>query len=144
MKRFILLTTVIILVSSCKKNKEVNSLQWLIGKWERTNNSDTTKTTYEIWNKNLSGTSITIKDGDTIFIENFSIVKTEDKKYLQISGMNGQPSFFEFTNENDNSFTCVNPQNQFPKKISYNLENNQLHSKVENNDFSVDFLFKKI
>ena len=143
MKPFILLLTLLFLSVSCKVEKKFEKPKWLIGKWERINNQDSTKATFEIWDANFNGVSITIKDKDTIFKEELKLIETEDNKYFQIIGFDKQPTFFEFTNQTSTSFTCENPQIPFPRKITYALKENQLQSIVANDDFSVEFLFEK-
>ncbi len=144
MKHFFLFITISLLYFSCTSEKKFEKPKWLIGKWERINKSDVTKETHEIWNNNFKGQSISIRDNDTIFSEQMQIIAIDNKKYFQITGIDGKPTFFEFIQENENSFTCVNLQNQFPEKIYYLFKDDNLINELSNADFKIDFIFKKI
>ncbi|CAM1345391.1 hypothetical protein [Tenacibaculum amylolyticum] len=139
--RYLFLFSILIICLSCS-NKSENP-DFLVGKWKRVNN-ETGKNTYEIWNSNFSGLGYTLKDKDTVFKEDLNIVKLDGSTYLQVKGVNENPTFFKITELSKNSFTCYNNKNEFPKKISYWLENKQLYAKVSNDDFAIDFIFEKM
>ncbi len=143
MNRVFLFLAIFFIVISCKYQKKYEKPQWIIGKWQRINNEDSTKITYEIWNTNFSGISFTIRDKDTVFVEEMDLVEIDEKKYFQIKGIDGKPTYFEFTEETEKSFICENSMNQFPKKIVYRLEDENLVTKVANEDFVIDFIFEK-
>ncbi|SNR14035.1 hypothetical protein [Tenacibaculum jejuense] len=131
----------LLIIVSCKQ--EVTNPDFLIGKWKRVNNENS-KETFEIWNQNFSGIGYSLQEKDTVFKENLAIIEIQGNKYLQVTGVNQRPTLFEFTELTKNSFTCKNPSNEFPKLISYWLENNQLKAKVANDDFAIDFVFDRI
>lgn len=139
--RYLFLFSILIICLSCS-NKSQNP-DFLIGKWKRVNN-EKGKNTYEIWNKNFSGLGYTLKDNDTLFKEDLSIVTLDGNTYLQVIGVNKNPTYFRITELTKSSFTCQNNKNEFPKKISYWLENKKLNAKVSNDDFAIDFVFEKM
>ncbi|WP_299162879.1 hypothetical protein [uncultured Tenacibaculum sp.] len=141
--RYYLFILTCILFFSCQTKKKNNKPNWLFGKWERINEKPD-KSTFDFWNKDLTGIGFTLKESDTIFKETMSIVTIEDTLHLKIEGVNDTPTLFKFTKQTDSSFVCENEQNEFPKKIYYYKENKQLKCKISNDKFSIDFVFNKI
>ena len=80
----------------------------------------------------------------TIETETMAIIAIKDTLYLEVSGINEQPTLFKFTEQTDSSFVCENPQNEFPQKINYFLDNKQLKAIVSGDDFRIDFIFEKV
>ncbi|WP_422090489.1 hypothetical protein [Tenacibaculum ovolyticum] len=142
MKNGILLLFISILLS-CNSKENLKKPTWLIGKWKRTNEKPT-KSTFDFWNNDLTGIGFTLKNSDTIFKEKMSIITIKDTLHLKIEGVNEAPTLFKFTQHSDSSFVCENQKNEFPKKIHYFLDKQQLKCKISNNEFSVDFIFDNI
>ncbi len=138
--RFLTLIFISSLLFSCKK--ESKTPDFLIGNWERIND-ESNKKNYEIWKKDFSGLGFTLRDKDTVFKEKLNIITKKNNRYLKVTGVNQQPTYFKITTLTKNSLICENSQNEFPKKISYWLENEKLNAKVANDDFAIDFVFKK-
>ncbi len=131
-----------LLIFSCNSN--INKTQkptFLIGEWKRLNDKPGSQT-YEMWNTNLVGMGYTIKDKKRSFQEILSIISIKDTLYLEVKGVNEKPTLFKFTNQTDTSFVCENPENEFPKKIKYILDNKQLKASVSDDDFRIDFIFE--
>jgi len=126
---------------SCSK-EELKKPDFILGYWIRQNDKPNQKT-YEIWNSDFTGIGFTMQENDTIFKEVLSIIKKNDSLFLQVEGVNEEPTLFKFTEQTETSFTCENPENEFPKKIEYYLESGNLKASVSNDDFSVDFVFVK-
>ncbi len=141
MKKIIVLLT-IIAVTSCKTENTIQKPNFLIGNWERLDDKEGKKT-YEIWKDNYTGLGLTLKDNDTVFKEILSIVSINDTLTLKVEGVNETPTLFKFTSQTDTSFIAENPTHDFPTKIKYWLENNQLKAHVSNNEFGIDFVFKR-
>ncbi len=116
---------------------------WIKGSWERINDKDGTKT-YEFWQDDYTGLGFSLQEKDTVFKKILSVVNLRDTLFLQVTGMNETPTFFKFTQQNDTSFVCENPANEFPKKILYWIANKQLKAQVSSEQFSIDFVFQKI
>ena len=142
MRYFFLLSSFLILIS-CNSKKNYHNPKWLIGKWVRTNN-EVPKITYEFWNTNFTGLGFTLQEKDTVFAEKMSIFKNKDQMYLQVTGIDQKPTFFNFVKQSENSFTAENKQNQFPQKIEYRIEKDTLKAIISNDEFSVDFKFVKL
>jgi len=136
----------ILLVYSCGKSKEEAQFDWMLGNWERTNNSKGTKT-YEYWSKKSKdeyiGFGCTLKDKDTVFIEELSIIKINNIWNYKVVGVNETPTLFKFIDNTTNSFACENQQNEFPKKISYSIDEEQLKVIISDNTSEIPFLFKQ-
>jgi len=130
-----------LLFISCSK-EELKKPDFLAGYWIRLNDKPTQKT-YEIWNSDFTGIGFTMKKNDTIFKEVLSIIEKKDTLYLQVDGVNEEPTLFKFTNQTNTSFTGENQKNEFPKKIKYYIESDTLKATVSNDDFSIDFVFKR-
>ncbi|WP_133534604.1 DUF6265 family protein [Tenacibaculum caenipelagi] len=140
--RFLLLFITGFLLFSCQNTTEFKKPTWLFGKWKRINNQPD-KFTYEFWNDDFSGIGFTLKEKDTVFKEVLHIITKNDSLFLQVTGVNENPTLFAFIQQTDTSFTAENKQNEFPKTIHYWKENNQLKAKVANDEFSIDFVFEK-
>ena len=138
------LTILILLLTifSCQTANKTNKPSFLYGNWERINDKEGQKT-YEIWNENLTGIGFTLKDKDTVFKEILSIVSMNDILTLKVEGVNKTATLFKITQQTDTSFVAQNPTHDFPTKIRYWLDNKQLKAHVSNNEFGIDFVFKK-
>ncbi|MFY7671781.1 hypothetical protein ACOSP6_11905 [Tenacibaculum sp. MEBiC06402] len=139
--RYLFLLLISSFLFSCQ-DKPKNP-DFLIGKWQRIN-EDSSKVTYEIWNKDLTGLGYTLKEKDTVFKEVLNIISSEGKQYFEVTGVNQEPTLFLITELTENSIVCRNNENEFPKEISYWIENEILKAKVANDDFAIDFEFKRI
>lgn len=130
-------------IISCKNKTHTSEKPiFLIGEWKRLNDKPDSQT-YEVWNTNLVGMGYTMKGKKRSFQEILSIVKINDTLHLEVKGVNEKPTLFKFTNQTDTSFVCENPKNEFPKKITYFKEGNQLKAIVAAEDFRIDFVFDK-
>lgn len=142
MKKLLLLAFVITLFS-CKTEQNLQQPTWLIGKWERINKKPN-KRTFDFWNKDLTGKGFTLRENDTVFKEIMSIVTINDKLHLKIEGVNDTPTLFKFTQQTDTSFVAENLTHDFPTKIEYWLDKQQLKAKVSNKEFALNFIFDKL
>lgn len=155
--KYLFVLLIILLNLSCsqsnKKNPKSanpetkNSLDWVIGRWERTN-SDEGKKTYESWTKSsineYNGKGFTIQNEDTIFKEELRIIKINEIWNYEVSGVHENPILFHFTSQSENSFVCENEKNEFPKKIEYSIAGNKLTAKISDGETVVLFIFEKI
>ena len=67
----------------------------------------------------------------------------DDTLTLKVEGVNKTATLFKITQQTDTSFIAQNPTHDFPTKIRYWLDNKQLKAHVSNNEFGIDFVFKK-
>lgn len=131
------------LLFSCQQEKKIKEPTWLFGKWERLHN-EPDKKTYEFWGNDFSGTGFTMKEKDTVFKEILHIITKNDSLFLQVTGVNENPTLFAFTQQTDTSFIAENKQNEFPTSLHYWKEKNQLKATVANDEFSIDFVFERL
>jgi len=135
------------LASSAQENnrQKFKKLEWLTAKWIRTN-AKAGHSGYEIWSKvsdlKLSGKGLTFNGNEIIFTENLEIiVKGTDLYYVVTLAGENKPVYFKLTALNDNGFTCENPKHDFPKKITYEREGDQVKAVISGDGKSVDYLF---
>lgn len=142
MKKMILFLSVAFLFA-CTTETKSEQPDFLLGKWIRVNDKPD-KVTYEIWNSDFTGLGITLKNKDTVFKEILSIVSINDTLTLKVEGVNAAATLFKFTSQTDTSFVAENPTHDFPTKIEYWLENQQLKANVSNKKIGIDFVFKRL
>jgi phosphatidylserine/phosphatidylglycerophosphate/cardiolipin synthase-like enzyme len=126
MKNAIYTITLLLLLASCQKSKEVSKIvgkDWLLGQWE--NKSDEGNL-LEIWKKaNDSiyvGESYFIKEKDTLHSEKMEL-KQKGENLLYISIIKGQnkdkPVTFNHNIEIEKQLVFENSKNDYPRKIVY-------------------------
>ena len=143
MRKLLILCSFLLIISCKNETKKINKPTFLIGNWKRLNDKPGSQT-YEMWNTNLVGMGYTMKGSKRSFQEILSIITINDTLHLEVKGVNENATLFKFTSQTDFSFVCENPQNEFPKKIKYFLENKQLKAIVSADDFRIDFVFEKV
>jgi hypothetical protein len=131
------------MISCQNQTNKPEKPSFLIGNWIRLNDKEGSKT-YETWNTNFKGIGYTKQGQKTSFEEILSIVTIKDTLYLKVEGVHETSTLFKFTQQTDTSFVCENPKNEFPKKIKYYLEDEQLKAIVSADDFRIDFVFERI
>jgi hypothetical protein len=150
MKNLIFFTVLIFFSSNVlaqPSSKDFNKLNWLEGKWIRTNVKPG-KSASEMWKK-ISGTEwkgkgVTLKGTDTLFVEKLKlIVKEGNIYYVADVPENKTEVLFKFTELNDHGFVCENPKHDFPKKISYQRDGNKIKAVISGDGKSMEFLFEK-
>jgi hypothetical protein len=142
--RLLLFSFCFFLMISCQNQTNKHKKpSFLIGSWIRLNDKESSKT-YETWNTNFKGIGYTKQGQKTSFEEILSIITIKDTLYLKVEGVNETATLFKFTQQTDTSLVCENPKNEFPKKIKYYLENEQLKAIVSADDFRIDFIFQGI
>lgn len=130
-----------------KVKQDFKKLHWLNGTWIRTN-VKAGQTAEESWvlatPEQLTGTGITKKGDQTVFVEKLSLT-IKDGEIYYIADVSGSKSAvpFKLTAIGDHTFTCENPTHDFPKKITYVLNGNKLLATISGNGKSIDFHFEK-
>lgn len=124
--------------------QDVEKVAWLTGTWTRTNVKPG-RSGVEVWdlkNGELIGRGVTMKGVDTAFVEKLKIVAKDGKLFYvaDVPPNNGEV-WFEFTSLGDKSFVCENPRHDFPKKIAYDLDGDNLKAVISAGEKSVDYLF---
>jgi hypothetical protein len=123
----------------------VENLKWLEGSWKRTN-TKAGRSGMELWTKvsstELKGKGITMHGTDTAFVEKLRIVVRDGELYYVADvPENQKPVYFRFTELKASSFTCENPDHDFPKKISYSVNDNRLSAKISGDGKEIEYLF---
>ncbi|MEO9482202.1 MAG: DUF6265 family protein [Ekhidna sp.] len=143
MKKAILLATGLFL-SQFALSQSMKDFKWIQGKWERQNVKPGTSA-FEVWEKTkegFSGSGVSMKGADTTFVESLSIVKKDaDFYYVANVSSNASPTYFKITSTSKTGFVSENPEHDFPKKITYELEGDQLTAVISAGDKKMGFVF---
>lgn len=156
MKRvlFLLIAAFIILPSLAQSQEKTSTkadfskLEWLLSTWERTNVRPGS-TAFEQWKKvdahTFSGMGWSMKGSDTTFVEKLRIEVREDKVYYVADVKeNATPTYFLMTEITETGFVSENPDHDFPKMISYSLEDDLITAIIsDGGDKKVGFVFKR-
>lgn len=99
------------------------NFDWLLGNWKRINEAEGLQT-FEHWKQindtEFRGLGYTLKASDTIWQESIKLIKLEEQWNYIVKLPNAKtPTIFKVTKIEAASFTCENPDNEFPKKIRY-------------------------
>lgn len=99
------------------------NFDWLLGNWKRINEAEGLQT-FEHWKQindsEFRGLGYTLKGSDTIWQESIKLIKLEEQWNYIVKLPNAKtPTIFKVTKIESASFTCENPDNEFPKKIRY-------------------------
>lgn len=147
--RILFVVVILIITVSCNtaKPEGFQNFQILKGKWQRINDAPG-KTTYESWHPSHDGKWIglgyTMHESDTVFKENLSIYYDNNSWNLKVTGVNDDPTIFKIIELTEQSFKAVNPKNEFPKEIYYQLSTDTLKAYVKADSMKIDFIFSKI
>ena len=129
------------------KSTDFKKLSWLDGKWVNTNPEPGTSA-YEQWSsisaKEKKGEGITMKGKEIVFQEKLKIlIKDGSIYYVADVRENKEPVFFKFMELSDHGFVCENPDHDFPKKISYQLDREKLKATISGDGKEIDFFFER-
>ncbi len=154
-KQIIQYLILILFITNMAESQEKTPMQkllWIVDSWVSPDGSDSRS--YEEWKvtgDNLyEGSSKTIKNGEVTFSESLKIENTPDGIYYVADvPHNPAPVKFLLTNVSDTSAVFENPEHDFPKKITYLLEEGNLHAFIEGpgkdgNTKKIDFYFNKM
>lgn len=98
----------------------LKKLEWLIGKWKRTNVKPG-QTATESWVKEsasrFKGQGVVIKGNDTTFVEKLSLLVKDDQIfYVADVKENKGLVYFKLSSITSTGFVCENAEHDFPKK----------------------------
>jgi len=149
------LVLVLLVTTSCSFSQTLTSettsnfkkLEWLVGTWNRTNIKPG-KSSFERWEKKsefeLRGIGVTMNGNDTAFVEKITIlIKDNSIYYVADVPENEKPVYFKLVEISNTGFVCENPEHDFPKKISYQVNGIDLKAQISGDGKSIDYLFKK-
>ena len=122
-------------------------LNWLVGTWSRTN-AKPGRSAHERWEQNstneLLGFGINLQGKDTTFIEKLRIIiKDNSVVYVADVPENQKLVYFKLIEISESGFICENPDHDFPKKISYQLEGKKLKAQISGDGKVIDYFFEK-
>jgi hypothetical protein len=99
------------------KENNTDSFNWLIG-----SRTDTTLGFYENWSGSgdsaLNGNGYQVVDGDTIFEEMLSLIRADDN-WSYVVRYGTEETRFILSNTPGDSLVFENPDNEFPRRITY-------------------------
>ena len=110
---------------------EISRFEWMVG-----NRMDTASGFFEYWklqgDSALTGNGYKIAAGDTIFSETLTI-KKDNGEWAYIVHFRNDESRFILKNNPGDSLVFDNPENEFPKRISYiRKKNGIIAASIEN------------
>lgn len=150
----ILKFTAIILIAlgftmcNSKQNESTENFDWLLGKWQRTNEKQG-KTTFENWEKNnnseYNGIGFTIQNNDTINQEKMKIVEINGKWNLLVKTLEEKEfTQFEMSEIQEDMFEFKNDTLDFSKLIKYWKKGAEINALLSGNNFEIPFEFKRV
>jgi hypothetical protein len=150
MKRIALLSSICLLAIACSQKPTIHlsDLEWLIG--VRSIEQDQ-MLIYESWSKTsdelLTGKSYYTENGDTMLLETIEIKQIGGEIYYcpAVSNQNdGQAIEFKLTSKKPNELVFENPEHDFPKKIVYIQEGNNINAWIEGDGKKVSFYMQHL
>lgn len=153
MKTILKFTAIIVLafvftMCNTKQNENTENFDWLLGKWQRTN-EEQGKTTFENWekinNSEYNGIGFTIQNNDTISQEKMKIVETDGKWNLLVKTLEEKEFIrFEMSEIQQDKFECRNDTLDFPKLIKYWKSGDKINALVSGDNLKLSFEFERI
>lgn len=128
-------------------NINKDNFDWLLGNWQRTNEAEG-RQTYERWKRvndnELKGWGYTLVASDTVWQESIRLIKSDDIWNFEVSQQDSKtPTIFKVTKIEMTSFTCENPENEFPKKIRYTKVEKGINAVISGDGKVILFQFTK-
>jgi len=141
--------TLLLLAAQALHAQDLSTISWMLGKWKSVN-AKTGNTSYESWTKvsdgewQGAGFRLSRSGTDTLFQEKLKIV-TKDNTLYYVADVkeNAAPVYFKFTAISEQGFTCENPDHDFPKKISYQLNGKKLKATISGNGKEFSYYFER-
>lgn len=150
------LLLVFVALASCNnnanKNEKIKASQWLLGTWTQQSEQGILEETWTSANDStLAGTSFFIKDKDTLHHETI-LLQEKDNNLLYIATIKGENEdeavTFPLTSSTDNTLIFENPKHDYPQKIMYSYNKNQLTATISGIQFgkksTESFAMKKV
>lgn len=157
MKKLAIVTSCFIALLACNNEQTAApaetvappaSYDWLLGNWQRTNDTEG-RLTFENWTKLNDSTYLshgfTLKGADTVWQE-YVRLSPQNNTWLFSVKMNPADSTttdFTVTEQGETFFNCENPQNDFPKLIKYKKSDDKLLAEISADTMKVNYVFEK-
>lgn len=130
------------------KTKTINELDWLIGTRSTEQNG---QIIYESWIKTndqlLSGKSFFVENNDTNILETIEIKIIDNETFycpLVVDQNDGEAVLFKLISSDPTKPVFENTLHDFPKKIVYIKEGNNINAWVEGNGKKIPFYMKSL
>lgn len=126
-------------------NKSLNSFDYLLGAWQRLNESER-KVTREFWTKEdrvYYGHGFTMSiTGDTLWQEHMKISMVNSIWSLEVQQLKSDSKTIFWIDEvGENYLLAACPQNDFPKQIIYQLDGDSLRAEISDGGPVIPFTF---
>ncbi len=121
---------------------------WLLGEWQRTNDSEG-KQTFENWirlnDSTYTSHGFTMKAADTVWQEfaTLSPINSDWFFRVKMNKSDSNSTDFKLIEMGEDFFICENQQNDFPKLIKYKKSGNNILAEISADTTKVDFVFEK-
>ena len=148
-KNIKLFVVVLIFITSCtpKETINLNQLNWLLGSREMVAGNDLIIETWEQENDTLFvGKSYNVTQYDTTLTETIQIIQKENIIYyipLVFDQNEGEPVLFELKSKYPEQLIFENKEHDFPNKICYYKDGENINAWIEGGDKKIDFYFIK-
>lgn len=116
-----------------QEKTDMQKILWIVDSWVSAEGESRSYEEWKVVNENLyEGSSKTIKNSEVIFSEQLIIENLPDGIfYVADVAHNTAPVNFKLITVNDSMAVFENPMHDFPKKITYQLEDGNLHAFIE-------------
>tara|TARA_R110001592_G_scaffold111529_4_gene308998 strand:- start:147 stop:623 length:477 start_codon:yes stop_codon:yes gene_type:complete len=144
-----LFVVVLIFITSCtpKETINLNQLNWLLGSREMVAGNNLIIETWEQENDTLFiGKSYNVTQYDTTLTETIQIIQKENIIYyipLVFDQNVGEPVLFELISEHSEQLIFENKEHDFPNRICYYKDGENINAWIEGGDNKIDFYFIK-
>lgn len=134
----------LLLLAGCSSPSPVESLRWLEGSWKqatiKNKRSSAEKWEYDAGELKGMGVSLYGDAGtyDTLLIERFRIIVREKELFYESSLPLKAAVVYRLTDSGENFWTFSNPQQEFPKHITYRKTTEGFTSTVSNDNRTVE------
>ena len=148
-KNIKLFIVVLIFITSCtpKETISLNQLNWLLGSREMVAGNDLIIETWEQENDTLFiGKSYNVTQYDTTLTETIQIIQQGKIIYyipLVFDQNGGEPVLFELKSEQPEQLIFENKEHDFPNRICYYKDGDNINAWIEGGDKKIDFYFIK-
>lgn len=144
-----LFIVVLIFLTSCtpKETITLNQLNWLLGSREMVSGNQLILETWEQENDTLFiGKSYNITQYDTVLTETIQVIQKENIIFyipLVFDQNGGESVLFELKSEHPEQLIFENKEHDFPNRICYYKDGDNINAWIEGGDKKIDFYFIK-
>lgn len=148
MKKRVYLFGLLIMLSCSQSSIHLNQLEWMLGTREAVVGE---KLIREVWEKEndslLVGKSYEVTSYDTTLTETIELKSVAGTIYyipLVFDQNNREAIMFQLNSSNPEQLVFENPEHDFPQKIVYYKEGDNINAWIEGNNQKIEFYFMKV